>query len=164
MTWGAGAWGTRAFGATSPPTVPGEIPPATPGTTIRELRRLWGRDVFFKNGDYSVGPAGDWLVVDREEALRQAIIRRVITDPGEWTTLPEYGIGARAFVKARKTRAVISELRERIRTQLLREPRIASVEQVDIESDISTLKISIKVLAKGRAERSEPLVISVEVS
>lgn len=165
MAWGTGSWGTRGFGADSPPT----IPPPGPVIGLQrdpepELRQLWGRDLFW-DGDYAVSPAGDWLVVDREAALTQAIRRRVMTSPGEWETLPEYGIGAADFVKMGRTPAVVAELTERTRTQLPRDPRIDSVDRVDIDDSIGGgFKISIKVIPRARAERAEPMVVDVEVS
>ena len=140
----------------------------TPQDRASQIDRLFGKDLWFDvrqadGGNYEVTPAGDWKTVSGREALRQAIIRRIITDPGEWATLPDYGVGARMFVKARNTRATRDELTERIRGQLLQDPRIESVETVDVEITAESLRISVKVQPKGRSLRSEAVRASVEI-
>jgi hypothetical protein len=134
-----------------------------------QLDRLFGRDIWFdvrgaEGANYEVTPAGDWKVAAGEECLRQAIIRRILTDPGEWSTLPEYGVGARMYVKARNTQASRDELSERIRGQLLQDYRIESVDTVEITVSASSLHISVIVTPKGRQLRNRPVRASVEVS
>jgi phage baseplate assembly protein W len=129
-----------------------------------QVDRLFGRDLFF-DGDTRTTPAGDWLLVDGREALRQALIRRVLTNPGEWKTLPDYGAGARMFVKAKDTRAARDELVSRIRGQLAAETRVGSVDQVAIErTPDGALKVAVTVTPAGRAERARPVTASVEVT
>lgn len=134
----------------------------------RQYDHLWGRDIWLDaNGsaELEVTPAGDYLLASGARALRQAIIRRIITDPGEWATLPDYGVGARAFVKARRTRTAMDELIERIRGQLLQDPRVDEVAAVLIDDETpDQLKIGVYVLAKGRARQNEAVRASVEVS
>lgn len=165
MAWGTGSWGTRGWGADSPTPVPAQGPVVGIQTVpIAELRKLWGRDLYWDE-DYRVSPAGDWLVVEREEALKQSVRRRILTSPGEWQTKPDYGIGAADFVKMRKTPAVVAELTERITTQLSRDQRIESVDRVDVEDSTNeSLHISVKIVPRAQAKRAEPLVVDVEVS
>lgn len=163
MAWGgASGWGTIGWGTGSPPTVPAldELGPYP----AKELRKLFGRDLFW-DGDYVVASSGDWAIVEGEAALRQSIIRRIITAPGEWRTRPDYGVGARHYVKARRTPGVVDELKSMIKKQLLRDPRVAEVQAVDIDTSLAeVLKISVKVKPKGKALRSEPFVAKVEVT
>lgn len=133
-----------------------------------QIDKLFGKDLWFDvreaaGANYEVTAAGDWKTVQGHEALRQAIIRRIITDPGEWAALPGYGVGARMFVKARNTRATRDELSERIRGQLIQDPRIESVEAVAVEITAQSLRISVTVQPKGRSLRQEAVRASVEI-
>jgi len=131
--------------------------------------RLWGKDIWLDVRDgaanLEVTPSGDWLLASGAVALRQAINRRILTDPGEWATLPNYGVGARSFVKARRTRAAMDELIERIRGQLVQDPRVEDVAGVVIDDATpDQLTISVWILAKGRSRQTEMVRASVEVS
>jgi phage baseplate assembly protein W len=130
--------------------------------------KLFGRDIWFDTADQTGADTqdaanGDWLLAEEKDALRQAVIRRIITSPGEWRTLPDYGVGARAYVKARNTRAVREELAGRIKQQLLREPRIASISSISVSQITGGLKIAVRVIARGRTLSSTPLDIIVEL-
>lgn len=136
-----------------------------------DFDRLWGRDLWFdlaegKRANLLVTPAGDWKVASGREALRQAIVRRLVTNPGEWATVPDYGAGVRLYAKARLTGAVIDELRARIRAQLAREPRVTRVGEVSItpRSDGAGIRVAVSVVARGRLAEGGPLVAVVEVS
>lgn len=162
MAFGTSPYGPSSYGST------GATAPTVPATSVfpeKELVAAFGRDLFFDT-DYRVTDAGDWLIVEFEDALRQSMRRRIITTPGEWQTNPDYGVGARLFLKARRTPAMIDELRERIRSQMQADERIRSVEQVDIDTETIAdgLKISVKVQPKGRADRVKPVLVSVEVT
>lgn len=150
-------------------------PTGAVGVSDKELAntidRLFGRDIWYDvtNGldsDYQVNAAGDWLMVEGREALRQSLTRRIITNPGEWATKPEYGVGARLFVKAKNTLAARQELEERIRAELSKDQRVDSIDKVVIEqlSDGPGLRISVVVIPKGETQRRQPLVASVEVT
>lgn len=133
---------------------------------------LFGRDLWFDVSlptapDLVVTPAGDWKLAEGRDALRQSLIRRIITNPGEWQTLPEFGAGVRLFVKAKDTPAMRQELEEKIRGQLMRDDRVASVDQVVIErlaNDGAGLQIFVQVTPRGDSLRAVPLVASVEVT
>lgn len=154
---------------------PWTLPTPSAGTSGLSTRdratqrdKLWGRDIWFdvragEGADYEVTAAGDWQVAEGREALRQAILRRIITDPGEWATLPDYGVGARAYVKARNTKAARDELTQRIRAQLLRDRRIESVQSVAVESSGGLLRIAVEVIPRGRDLRSDVLRAAVEI-
>lgn len=137
---------------------------------ITEYDRLNGRDIWFdlssatKGGDYEVAPNGDWKLAQGREALRQSIIRRILTNPGEWQTLPDFGVGARLFVKARNTRATREELKSRIKAQVTSDPRVDKVAQIVVEDIDDGIKISVEVLAVGRSFANEALTASVEVT
>ena len=120
--------------------------------------RLFGRDLFFDvsdaNGaDLKVAPSGDWLTVTGREALRQSVIRRLLTSPGEWRTKPDYGVGLRDFVKTKNTSTAREYLKTRIRSQLLKDTRIQEVRDVRFDTSVaSTLRIAVYVVPKGQED------------
>lgn len=136
---------------------------------------FFGEDIWFDvatadpihgQADYVVDPTGDWTAVTGREALRQSLLRRLITSPGEWATVPEYGVGARQYVKARNTRSVRAELESRIKSQFLRDPRVHSVDLVTVDrlDDGSPgVKISVLVTPKGRLRSDKPLPVQLEI-
>lgn len=123
-------------------------------------------DVNLGEGDYVVTAGGDLTVATGREALRQSLMRRYITNPGEVPTLPDYGAGAAQYVKAKNTAAVRAELAGRIRAQSLRDPRVASVDQSIVEQldDGSPgIRISVLITPKGQLRTDKPLPVQLEI-
>lgn len=133
---------------------------------IDQRSRFFGRDIWFKNGDYFVTPSGDWLIAEGREALKQAVMRRLLTSPGEWATLPDYGVGVRDYIKAKNTPGARADLVNRIQSQLLKEPRVARVREVIIDTEAvpNGLKVSVKFDARGEIRRNTPEIVTVEVN
>ncbi len=135
--------------------------------------RLWGRDLWLDvrtaGADLVTSAAGDLALAEGEEALRQSLIRRTITAPGDWAFLPAYGVGARRYVKDRNTRSKRDELVARIRSQYLADRRVERVEAVNVRvsDDGQGLHILAVVIPKGRLRTEvgpgSPLTISLEV-
>ncbi len=135
---------------------------------------FYGEDIYFDvsapdetgQADYIVNAAGDWTSVTGLEALRQSLLRRLITAPGEWATKPDYGCGARQFVKARNSEAVRAELASRIKAQFAKDPRVHSVDLVTVaqlDDGSPGVKISIMVTPAGRLHTGAQLPVSVEI-
>lgn len=116
--------------------------------------------------DYVVTAAGDWARATGLEALRQSLLRRLITAPGEWATVPEYGVGAVQFVKRPLTASVIAELEGRIREQFMRDDRVESVSTVQVERllDIEGIKITVFVVAAGRLRQDALLPVQISLT
>lgn len=136
--------------------------------TSSAAAKFFGEDVWFDVtkgafADYVVSPAGDYQAITGVEALRQSLIRRIITNPGEWKTLPNFGVGARQYVKAKNTQAVRDELAQRVKAQCSADPRVEKVSQVIIEqlSEGAGLKINVEVTARGRLRTDQPVRISI---
>lgn len=113
--------------------------------------------------DYVVTPAGDWLTVSGHEALRQSLLRRFITNPGEWQTKPQFGAGGRAFVKAKNTKAARDAFAQRLREQALIDTRVEKVLDVKVEQFAGGSKFSVVVTPKGEPKRAKPLTVSFEL-
>lgn len=137
-------------------------------TTRRQAAKLFGRDIWFdvsaEIANYIVTPAGDWLTVEGAEALRQSLLRRIITNPGEWAARPNFGVGARQFVRARNTRATRDELAERVRAQFLSDPRVESVQEITVKQFADGgLFLSAPVRPLGRLRPDDVLGVRLEV-
>lgn len=164
--FGTGSWGSGGPGSSGPSAA---FVSATAKNAAEQVARLFGNDIFFDvsnpgGANTKTSAAGDWILAGGREALRQAIIRRIITNPGEWAALPDYGVGARLFVKSRNTAATRNELEERIRGQVLQDPRVETVDEINVEFITDGLRLSVVITPKGQAARNEPLVASVEVT
>jgi len=137
-------------------------------TSSKAIDRLFGRDLWFdvtqgEGADLIITPAKDWQFVVGREAMRQSLIRRLITNPGEWTTLPDFGVGARLFLKARNTRSNRDLLCERIRAQFLRDDRVASVDKIAVEMTPTSLALAIDVTPIGRLATGAALRVQTVV-
>lgn len=136
---------------------------------------FYGVDIWFDvaaadpitgQANYVISPAGDFTIVTGREALRQSLIRRTITSPDEWKLLPDYGCGARQYVKAKNTAARRAELETRIRAQYLRDKRVLRVDTATVTplSDGSAgIRISVIVTPRGRLRDDQPLPVLIEV-
>ncbi len=145
-------------------------------TTVGERNdarsRFWGRDLWLKavgdggtpRADVLTTPAGDLRIAEGREALKQAVIRRIITSPGDWALLPGYGAGARDFIKERNTQANRDELAGRIKAQLLQEPRIERVESVVVSQleDTQGITINVVIVPKGSTRPEDNLQIVLQ--
>lgn len=140
--------------ATAPATSPS-------GPLDREFGRLFGTDIYFEN-DFVVTSAGDYLLRSGIANLKAAIYRRLITRPGEYKFVPEYGVGIRDYVKKRSNAATIDSLRTAITEQLLRERRIDSVERVALDVTPDAINVGIVIKAAGRALRFRPFQFTEE--
>lgn len=135
--------------------------------------KFYGEDIWYdiskpnaakQTPDYVVNSAGDWTLATGLEALRQSLLRRLLTNPGEWKTKPKYGVGARQYVKAKNTAANRAELEARIRSQFLQDPRVDSIASVTITALFDGgLQISVFVIAAGKLRNDLPLPVQLEI-
>ena len=136
---------------------PAAIPPSTAAADQKLL--LLGKDIFF-NGDFAVGPNGDYVLLSGIEAVRQAIYRRLMTRQGEYKIRPEYGVGMQDYVKRRRLPSTIDEIRQRTSDQLSLDPRISEVLDVGVETIPDGLKLKIVVRVAGETLRFEPFLFT----
>jgi phage baseplate assembly protein W len=127
------------------------------GDRADQHARMWGRDIWLDvndgaHADTVTNAAGDLVLVTGREALRQWCIRCIVTTPGEYALLPNFGCGAREYIKERNTQAKRDELAERIRVQLPQNPRVLRVVQVVIEPMDDAEGIMINVQVDPRAK------------
>lgn len=123
--------------------------------------RQFGTDIKFEN-DYDITSAGDYLLLSGLENLRAAVYRRLLTNPGEYKLVPDYGVGMKRWVKKPDTSANRAEMKTIIEQQLLRDPRIQEIVQIAIESleNQPGVKVGIVLRANGRALRFRPFTFT----
>jgi phage baseplate assembly protein W len=140
--------------------------------TNAQAALFYGEDIWFDvtegaRANMIVTAAGDWQMVSGITALRQSLLRRTITRPGEWKTKPTFGVGAQEYVKAKDTPAMRAELAARVREQYLQDQRVESVDQVVIEKIVDGigpgLRLNVIYTPRGRLrmEQSDRIVIEV---
>jgi hypothetical protein len=132
------------------------IPSPVPETASEEQKLLlYGKDIFF-NGDFDVGPNGDYVLLSGKEAMRQAIYRRLMTRPGEYKLRPEYGVGVQDFVKKRRLASTLDELRQRTIDQLSLDTRISEVVDIGVDLIDDGIQLKVAVRLAGETLRFEP--------
>lgn len=123
-------------------------------------------DVVLGQAHYVTTAAGDWATATGREALRQSLVRRFITNPGEWQTKPAYGAGLRQYVKAKNTASVRAEIESRIRQQCALDQRVHSVDLVTVsglDDGSPGLQIAVLVTPRGRLRTDKPLAVRLEI-
>ena len=73
-------------------------------------------------GDLRVGPTGDLAIADGTLLTQQRVLRRLLTNSGDYIWQLDYGAGLGAFVGQPGTPSVIAGV---VRAQLLLEPSVA---------------------------------------
>jgi phage baseplate assembly protein W len=96
-----------------------------------------GDDIWFDLGasggpNTIVTPAGDWKLVSGREALRQSLIRRLLTIPGQWKAKPGYGCRLLEMLRRKGTASNLESMRTSCRAACLADQRVASVLEVTI--------------------------------
>jgi photosystem II stability/assembly factor-like uncharacterized protein/phage baseplate assembly protein W len=125
----AGVDGGRLFSADHEVPIP---IPVTRGTDNPKGEDIWFDLAGEVGPNTTVTPSGDWKLVSGREALRQSLIRRFITNPGEWRTKPGYGAGLSGMVRKKLTKSMHDQAVTAIRSQALVDKRVQSVDTVDI--------------------------------
>ena len=72
--------------------------------------------------DCAVGPTGDLAVVDAAALGRQRVLRRLLTNPGDYIWQPTYGAGLGRFVGLPASAA---QIRAVVRGQIFKEAAVA---------------------------------------
>ena len=72
--------------------------------------------------DLLAGPTGDLAVAEGAAQGRQRVLRRLLTNPGDYIWQPEYGAGLGRFVGSP---AAPERIRAVVRSQIFREPAVA---------------------------------------
>ena len=92
-----------------------------------ELAHLWGADL-------AIGPAGDLALVAASDRGQQRVLRRLLTNPGDYIWQPDYGAGLAQFIGQPGGESAI---RAAIRGQIFKEDAVARTPEpmIDVQFD-----------------------------
>jgi phage baseplate assembly protein W len=126
-------------------------------STLSDLYHYFGTDLSPSN-------TGDLLTVTAITRGQQRVLRRLLTNPGDYIFQPEYGAGLAQWIGAT---ADLAAMRALIRGQMLLEPSVA----VQPEPDVSVLPIANQAgggfavaISYTDAPSGTPVVLSFDVS
>lgn len=120
---------------------------------MSDLHHAWA-------GDLSAGPTGDLATVSGPALGTQRVLRRLLTNPGDYIWQPGYGAGLARFVGQPADPAAIRAL---IREQMRREPAVAPVPEpvIDVQSDPGgTLSVQVRY---ADADTADAQTLSLEL-
>lgn len=108
-----------------------------------DLDAFFGQDIKISSGSDISLIGDDANVVSGKAELIQRVVRRLLTNPGEWLPFPNYGGGLRRYVDAKLTTSLLLRIKADILTQLSLEPDIVKSPPPTV--DISTISGGIEV-------------------
>jgi phage baseplate assembly protein W len=106
----------------------------------------------FYGGDLAVGPAGDLATVAGTQLGQQRVLRRLLTNPGDYLWNPGYGAGLAQFVGQPASAA---RIRSVIRSQIFQESVVARTPEpaIDVQADASgTVTVQIRYADSATGE------------
>ncbi len=111
-------------------------------------------------GDVAAGPTGDLATVEGGPLGTQRVLRRLLTNPGDYVWHPEYGAGLGRFVGRPSDPRGIAAL---VRAQMLREPAVARAPEpvILVQSDAGgTLAVQVRY---ADAETAETRTLNIQL-
>ncbi len=87
-----------------------------------DLSHQWG-------GDLSIGSTGDFALVSGTTFGQQRVLRRLMTNPGDYIWQPDYGAGLAQFIGQPGNAAQIQAV---IRSQIFKETAVARTPEPEI--------------------------------
>lgn len=144
-----------------PPSTEGSSFGSSVGSLDAEIKKLFGTDIYFEN-DYIITDKGDFQLLKGVANLRQSIYHRLITRPGEYKFVPEYGVGITTYTKAKRTNSNLDRLKNAIRANLIRDPRLTNVPKINIEYIPDGIKVAIAVDVAGKTLLFRPYSFTSE--
>jgi phage baseplate assembly protein W len=122
-----------------------------------DLSHQWGAEL-------EVGPTGDLAVASGPMLGQQRVLRRLLTNPGEYIWQPDYGAGLASFIgqpaDALRIRAVV-------RSQIFKEPAVARTPEpiIDVQtSPAGSAGVTYVHIRYVDAPTGETQILSVPVS
>jgi len=118
-------------------------------------------DLFHQyGGDLLLGPSGDLASVDATLLGQQRVLRRLLTNPGDYLWNPGYGAGLGQFVGQP---ASVARIRSAIRSQIFQESAVARQPEpvIDVRSDGSGIVTVLVSYADSNTGATQVLSFSV---
>lgn len=118
-------------------------------------------DTLLSGGTLRVNSAGDYVTVTGAELVRKLVIRRLISVPGDFFHLPNYGVGIKE--KEPVPVADLVQLKSRIEFQVKKEPEILdALASITLDPrGILTVQLRAKLKSGEQIDTSVPLSTSV---
>jgi hypothetical protein len=110
--------------------------------------------------DFSLSPTGSLSPVEGLDRGKQRILRRLITNPGEYLFHPEYGAGLGRYVGALMN---IPEIIALVRGQILLEDCVSKSPKPVISATPANDSLSVNI-SYTDAPSGEPVTLSFEVN
>jgi phage baseplate assembly protein W len=126
-------------------------------TTLADLYQYFGTDLAASN-------TGDLLAVTDTTRGQQRVLRRLLTNPGDYIFQPEYGAGLAQWIGRT---ADLAAMRALIRGQMLLEPSVAPQPEPDVSVNAVANQAGggfAVAIAYTDAASGQPVILSFEVS
>lgn len=122
---------------------------------INDANQYWGGDL-----SASLSPTGDILPASGTQRGQQRVLRRLLTNPGDYPFHPTYGAGLPAYVGSVAT---VDEITSLIRGQMLLEDGVARIPPPVIVVSRIANGLSVQVNYND-APNGQPVTLSFNVS
>lgn len=109
--------------------------------------------------EYQIAPNRDWRLVGEDEAYRQSLRRRFMTNPGEYKNKPDYGAGLAGAVKSPGGRSNRDGLAAKLKQQALADTRTKRVISVTV-APFATNGIEYAVVVERRGGDGSAITVS----
>ena len=110
--------------------------------------------------DLSYGPTSDLLLASGSEAGRQRVLRRLLTNPGDYFAHPDYGAGLPAKVG---TLVVAAEIEAVVRSQMLLERAVAQDPPPTVTVQVILNGVAVTV-GYNDAVTAEPVLLAFDIN
>ena len=142
----------------APPTVDSNTPTrdiANAQTRSAALESLPDPNNPIVLGTIQVDDAGDYAFDEGATNLKKRIIRRLVTRPGAFAHLPNYGVGVPDHGKRLALSSVVADLAAAAEAQIALEPEVARVRVVPVVDPNTPGLVRFRVLVKPRSGQSQ---------
>lgn len=133
---------------------------APPGGAQDVLGVRYGVDLAF-DGDLKRTGAADLALTSGSDGIRGALMRALITEPGEIFWRPRYGVGLTSLINQSITAELLAEIEVRVRNSFEEEPDVDELENLDVSSNMSNL-IDIQVAVRLRGAPVAPVGVRIQ--
>ncbi len=117
---------------------------------------LYGKDVAFKS-DFVRSATGDLDTIDGLSNLKEALIRRVLTQPGSIIHRPDYGVGLKNYLNGLNSISTQQKLALKIQEQVEKDERVEQFLGLRVEESEAIegkVVLTIRVKPVGYSEQS----------
>jgi phage baseplate assembly protein W len=94
--------------------------------------------------DLTIGPTGDLAYVTATQLGQQRVLKRLLTNPGDYIWQPDYGAGLAQFIGQP---AQANQIRAVLRSQVFKEPVVARTPEpvIDVQfDDTGTFSVQLR--------------------